>query len=568
MMKKVLLLITAAMFICVTACSDSQKESADLLIINCNIAPLTDNTGAGNAIAVKGDTIYRIGMIEQLIKLKSDSTVVIDAKNNFVMPGFNDSHLHLESIGKAMEELNLSDVKNWDEVIMEVVDASRSIYPGSWIIGRGWHQDKWDSRPMDNVEGYPVHKDLSAAVAANPVMLQHASGHALFANAKAMELAGITDSTADPEGGRIVRDKRGHATGIFEENAMSLVENVYNDFLSSRSEKEILSEKKRIIKLALNKLASYGITSAGDAGVSFDDVKIYKSMAQNNELTTRLNVMLYAGNGELKKRIGEVKGEEFNNKYLRVRSVKKYIDGALGSRGAWLFESYADLPGYSGMNVIPESELTETAKICKEHGLQLCTHAIGTKGNSVVLDIYEKVLNGNDSLRWRIEHAQHVKPSDVKRFADSGVIAAMQGKHCTSDAPFVKARLGEERAEKTSYLWREMINAGVVVCNGTDAPVEPVNPFLTVYASVTRRSDNGNYFYPEQAMTRKEALLSYTLNGAYASFEEDIKGTIEQGKLADIIILDKDLLNIPEDEINNVNVLFTITGGKVVYESK
>jgi len=548
--------------------SDTPSETADMLLINCNIAAMTDSVTSGNAIAVKGDTIWKIGFIENLQQYKSDSTIVIDAKNNFVMPGLIDSHLHLLGVGYSKINLDLSEAKNWDEVVLMVVNAAADAGIGKWIIGRGWHQDKWDPKPLDNVNGYPVHTMLSEAVPGNPVILSHASGHAVIANQKAMDLAGITDSTANPEGGIILRDTDGHATGVFEETAEEVIWAPYIAKQEKRSAIQVKEDNKKALKLAFDELAKYGITSIHDAGSSFDEVALYSDMAKKDQLTARLNIMIYETNKNIRAEISNYSGSDFNNKFLRVKSVKKYIDGALGSRGAWLFEPYNDLPDYTGLNVTPLDELRETAKICLKNGLQLCTHAIGTRGNSEILDIYQnamKKLENPALVRWRVEHAQHVLPTDVKRFANLGIIAAMQGKHCTSDAIFVIDRLGRERAKETSYIWRDMINAGVVVCNGTDAPVEKVDPFASLYSSITRRLDNGDYFFSEQAMTREEALKSYTVNGAYASFEESIKGTLEVGKLADIVILDTDILTAPEAEIKTAKVLFTILGGKIIY---
>lgn len=569
MIKKYLFLVIAA-FLVLTSCAEEEKPqiSADLLITNCNLATLSDTLITGNAIAVRGDTIWKIGFIEQLMKFKSDSTVVIDANKNFVMPGLIDSHMHLLGLGASKVNLDLTTAKNWDEVILMVVNAAGDAGIGKWIIGRGWHQDKWDPKPVDNVNGYPVHDVLSEAVPNNPVILSHASGHAVFANKKAMDLAGIDDSTANPEGGVIIRNDLGKATGVFEETAEELVWKPYIEKQSKLSAKQKQENIKRNLNLALEELKKYGITSIHDAGSTFEEVEVYKQAAEADNLTARLNIMLYESNNVLKEKIGTVKDSSCDNDFLRVRSVKKYIDGALGSRGALLFEPYNDLPEHSGLQVTPSTELRETARLCLKHGFQICTHAIGTKGNSEMLDIYSSVLKKSsapDSLRWRIEHAQHVLPEDVKRFSKYGIIAAMQGKHCTSDAVFVVERLGEERARETSYAWRNMIDGGVIVCNGTDAPVESVNPFESIYSSITRKTDSGYEFYPEQKMTRDEALKSYTYNGAYASFEENIKGTLELGKLADIIIVNTDLLNAPEDEVKTAKVLYTIVGGKVVY---
>jgi predicted amidohydrolase YtcJ len=403
----------------------------------------------------------------------------------------------------------------------------------------------------------------------NPVMLTHASGHAIIVNKKAMELAGITSETENPEGGRIVRNEKGEAIGVFEENAEKLIRSVYDEQQKQRTPEDIQNEKIREAKLAVQECLSNGITSLTDAGSDFATIDFFKEMIDQNILKIRLNVMVQEDNNELRDNLDKYKITGYGNDHLRVGSIKKYMDGALGSRGAWMFEPYSDLPDHTGEAVTPLGEMRETARIAAQKGFQLCAHAIGDRANHEVLNIYDRIFKTTpDTIdyRWRIEHAQHLSPSDIPRFGELGVIAAMQGIHCTSDAPFVIERIGEERAEQGAYAWRKLIDAGATICNGTDSPIEKVNPIACYYASVTRQLNDGTYFFPEEKMTREEALRSYTINGAYASFEENKKGTLSVGKLADVTVLDTDLLSASEEEIKNAKVIFTIIGGEVLYK--
>lgn len=545
-------------------CSQNIPE-ADLVIKNGKVVTMADDFSEAQAIAVIGDTIAAVGTNSEIDEYVGAKTKIIDLNGEMVIPGFIDSHAHLLGLGKSLINLNLKNAQTWDEIIYMVAEAAEKTKPGDWIIGRGWHQEKWLTKPVPTIDGYPVHNSLSDATKRNPVILTHASGHALFANEYAMRLAGIADSTADPEGGRIVRDTlTGKATGVFEENAEDLI---FQKYLADT--KTGNKEKLRAIELAENECLKYGITTLHDAGSTFDEIDFLKELADSNKLNIRLYVMIGDSLPALKQNIANYKLIGYGNNFLTVRAIKKYVDGALGSRGAWLLDEYSDLPGHFGQNVTEIPELEETAEIAAKYGFQLCTHAIGDRGNREMLNIYSDVLgeyeDGN-SRRWRIEHAQHLNPLEIGRFSDLGIIAAMQGIHCTSDAVFVVQRLGKERAESGAYVWRKLIDKGTVICNGTDAPVESVNTFENYYALVTRALSDGTTFYPNQKMTRIEALKAYTYNGAYAAFEENIKGSLRTGKLADIAILSKDLLTIPDDDITSTEVLYSIVGGKVKYE--
>jgi predicted amidohydrolase YtcJ len=410
------------------------------------------------------------------------------------------------------------------------------------------------------VDGLPYHASLSAVSPDNPVILTHASGHATFANAKAMELAGVTRATRDPAGGEIVRDPQGNPIGAFRETASGL--------LGPARRSAAPVDPRRVILLAQDEAFSKGITSFQDAGSGFETVDLMKQMVDDGSLKIRMWVMLRTSNEELAEKLDAYRMIGYGGDRLTVRAIKKSIDGALGSHGAWLLEPYDDLPTSAGLETTPVAEIDETARLAAEHGYQLCVHAIGDRANRETLDIFERAFVAHPELtglRWRVEHAQHLNPADIPRFADLGVIASMQGIHATSDGPWVEPKLGARRAEEGAYVWQKLMQSGAMIINGTDAPVEDVDPIASYYASVSRMMNNGERFYPDQRMSRMEALKSYTINAAYAAFEEDLKGSLTPGKLADITVLSQDILTVPEERIPETRVEMTIVGGEIVY---
>lgn len=552
-----------------TSCSPN-SDNADLILINGNIVTVDKQNTAAEAIAIKADTIFAIGTSQEINTYKGDSTKIINLKGKTVIPGFIDSHAHLIGTGEAQLNLNLHEASNWDEVIYLVALAADKARHGEWIIGRGWHQEKWDPAPIENINGYPIHDKLSDATPNNPVILSHASGHAIFVNEYAMKLGKINAETSDPHGGKILRDENGNPIGVFMEEAEKLITQYHDEYIQNKSIEEQINDKKKVINLAIEECLSNGITSLHDAGATFEDINLLRSMADSNQLKIRLYEMLLEDYQTLKDSIRKFQTVGYRNNHLTVRSIKLYMDGALGSRGAWLLSPYNDSPEESGLNVTRISEIKKIAKLAAENDFQICTHAIGDKANRITLDIYEEIFNEykRDNFRWRVEHAQHISKRDLPRFADLGVIASMQGIHCTSDAPFVEKRLGKGRAKIGAYAWNTLANNSTIICNGTDSPVEDISPIDNFYALVTRKLPNGTSFYPDQKLSRLDALKTMTINGAYAAFEEEIKGSLEVGKLADITILSNDLLTIPEENIKNVKIEYTIIGGKVVYERK
>jgi hypothetical protein len=545
------------------------QPPADLIVRNGKIVTMESAQPIVQAVAIGNGVILALGTNAQVARFAGPNTKILDLKGAFATPGIIESHGHFMGIGQFKRSLNLRDAKTWDDIVSMVAAAAKEAKPGEWIIGRGFHQSKWTTPPTPNVQGFPVHDKLSKVSPNNPVLLTHASGHAAMVNQKAMDLAGIGKDTPNPKGGEILRDANGNATGLLNETAQGLTRKAYSDYLDKRTPAQRNEDSRAEATLAAQDCIRKGITSFDDAGSPFDTVDLLRTMEKEGKLDLRLWVMLREPNAKLEPRAAKYRVIGESQEHFTVRAIKRQIDGALGSRGAWLLEPYTDMPSGSGLNTEPVADIEETARFAIANGFQLCVHAIGDRANRETLDLFERTFRANPDktgLRWRVEHAQHLNPADLPRFAKLGVIAAMQAVHCTSDAPYVLARLGPKRAEEGAYMWRSLLDSGAVVTNGTDAPVEDVDPIPSLYAAVTRRLADGTQFFPKQRMTRMEALKSYTISSAYAGFEEDRKGSLKVGKLGDITVFSKDFLTIPDSEIPHMEVLDTIIGGKVVYQ--
>jgi hypothetical protein len=546
-------------------------DPATLVLHNGRIVTVDEGRPEVRAMAVRGETIVAVGSEADIKPYIGPATRVIDLKGVLATPGIVESHGHFQGIGQAKLGLELMPTTSWDEIVGMVANAVKKAKPGEWIVGRGWHQEKWTKRPEPGVEGFPTHASLDRVSPDNPVILTHASGHATFANAKAMALAGITKDTPNPPGGEILKDAQGDPIGVFRETASGLLGRAERTARDKMTPAEIEAEARKVIQLANDECLENGITTFHDAGVSFRTVDLYKQVAQEGKLGVRLYVMVREGNASLAANLAKYRTIGFADDHVTLRTIKVSIDGALGPRGAWLLDPYTDLPTSTGLNTTPVASAQETARLALQHNYQLAIHAIGDRANRELLNIYEtafKTAPNLRDLRWRDEHAQHLSLADIPRFAALGVIPAMQGVHCTSDAPYVLARLGPKRAEEGAYVWQKLMKTGAVISNGTDAPVEDVDPIESYYATVTRRLKDGSVFFGDQKMTRVDALKSYTINGAYAAFEENIKGSLKVGKLADVTVLSKDILTVPDDEIRSAKVLYTIVGGKVLYTAK
>lgn len=549
-------------------------QPADLVLRDGKIVTL-EQPATVQALAARGGKIVALGTNQEIQSYVGPATTVIDLNGRLAIPGLIEGHGHFMGLGSSKMELNLRDAKNWDDIVAMVAAAAREAKPGTWILGHGFHQAKWDQAPSPNVLGFPIHDSLSKVSPRNPVWLEHASGHAGFANAEAMRLAGIDKNTPDPPGGEILKDANGNPTGLMNEKAQGLVNRALASYRAKMSPAERDAEAHKQVELAERECLSKGITTFEDAGSPMATIDMFKQLAGQGKLDLRIWMMLRQANADIEPHLREYYFIGFGDQHFTVRAIKRQIDGALGSRGALMLEPYSDLPpgspNRSGLYTEDPADIRKTAELAISNGFQMCVHAIGDRGNREVLNLYESVFKEHPDknpkqLRWRIEHAQHLNAADIPRFGELGVIAAMQGVHCTSDAPYVLARLGSKRAEEGAYVWQKLMKSGAVVGNGTDTPVEDVDPIAGFYASVSRKLKDGSVFFPDQRMSRMEALRSYTWNNAYAAFEENIKGSLKVGKLADVTVLSQDILTIPEDQIPSVKVDYTIVGGHVKYQ--
>ena len=565
-MKQLLLL--AILGISLFSCKSGPDNPADQVFINGTVYTVDEANPKVEAVAVKDGMILAVGTSAEIQAYVGEATEVIDLKGKTMTPGLIESHAHLMGIGYNKLELDLMYVKTYDELVAKVAEAAAKAKPGDWITGRGWHQDKWIEMPKETVQGFPTHRDLSAVTPDNPVYLAHASGHASFVNEKAMELAGISNLKGERpkqvEGGEILVDELGNPTGILAERASGLVSRLIPAETPERA--------AEALTLALKELNEKGITSFHDAGAPQSTIDLIQKFKEEGKLTVRQYVMLTGTQPALLEDWYE-RGPmiDTTDHLLTVRSIKLNCDGALGSRGAWLLEDYSDRPGHRGHETLPMSVVSEVSEKAIPAGFQVCSHAIGDRANQEILDRYEAAFGkypDSKNLRFRIEHAQHIHPDDIPRFGELGVIAAMQAIHLSSDRPWAIDRLGEKRIIDGAYVWQSLIKTGAIVTNRTDAPVEPVDPIPSFYASVSRKTLQGlpeGGYEGDQKMTREQALKSYTLDGAFAEFEEDFKGSIVVGKAADFTVFDKDIMTIPEDEILQAKVQMTVVAGKIVY---
>ena len=545
-----------------------ESNKADLIIENGIIYTMDDFNPIAESVAVRSGKIIGVGSNYYIQSFIGNNTKVLDLKGATMVPGLIEGHGHFMGLGYAKMRLDLSTVSSYDELVDMVSGAVAEAKPGEWILGRGWHQSKWEPVPVPLVKGFQTHDKLSAISPNNPVWLTHASGHAAFGNAKAMELAGVTSETEFGFGGEIIKDLRGNPTGVFNERAQGLV----SQYVETEGED---NSSQRALELAVQACLENGITSFQDAGSGSNSINAYREGLSSNSLRIRLYVMLTSRDPDLLKEWYK-KGPEIGtgNDYLTIRSIKLNTDGALGSRGAWLLDSYTDRPGHFGMATQSMDYVYEVSSNGLANGFQVNSHAIGDRANREVLDQYEKVFNENPKLaenhRWRIEHAQHIDPADIPRFGLMGVIPAIQGIHMASDRPWAIDRLGRQRIIESAYVWRDLIDSGAILINGTDVPVEPIDPIASIYASTARKTLKGKPeggYEPNQKMTRLEALKSYTINAAYGAFEEDIKGSIEIGKYADFTVLSQNIITVPEDQILNTKVRYTIINGQIEYKA-
>lgn len=548
----------------IAACAP--RQSADMVIFGGPIYTMENENPTVEAVAVYEGKILMTGSKTDVLRLMDDKTQMLNLEGKTMLPGFIEGHGHIIDLGYREMTLDLAKPATYEEMIDLIKEAVSKAQPGEWIVGKGWHQDKWSVQPSRMIEGFPVHHDLTKISPNNPVFLEHASGHAALANARAMQLASIlsinTESTpvTTVEGGEIIRDANGNPTGLLNENALELVS------------KLIPRDDDQALNLALKACLRNGITSFHDAGAKREHIELFKTLRDQGKLIPPLYVMLTGFDRNLVYEYFRNGPDIDSTGTLTIRAVKLNCDGALGSRGAWLLEEYADAPGSYGMPTLPMDTVLKTSRLALQAGFQVCSHAIGDRANREILDRYETAFKENPSQskdhRFRIEHAQHLHPDDIARFGSLGVLPAMQAIHMSSDRPWAIERLGEKRIVEGAYMWQSLLKTGARIINGTDAPVEPLNPLASFYASVTRKTlkkePRGGY-EPAEKMSREQALRSYTLDAAYGAFEENIKGSLREGKLANFTILSRDIMTIDEDEILETEVSLTIVNGKVVY---
>ena len=562
-MNNKLIIFLIALFI--FGCED---QKADMIIHNGVIYTMNDLNPITEAVAVGDGKIIALGKYRDLDPLINAKTKIINLSGAMMTPGIIEGHGHFYGLGLAKMQLDLSKTESYQDLIDMVSDAVRNSNPGEWILGRGWHQSKWSDNKDDFVKGFQTHDRLSEVSPKNPVWLKHASGHAGFANQNAMDIANVNRETEFGFGGEIIKDLSKEPTGVFNERAQELISSHIDNNLSEDSD-------IRAIELAVKTSLENGITSFHDAGTEKKTIEILREAINRGILKVRIYAMLTSRDTTLLNEWYK-KGPEIGTggDLLTIRSIKLNADGALGSRGAWLIDEYTDRPGHYGMPTQSMEYVYRVAKNGLLSGFQVNSHAIGDKANREILNEYEKVFNEHPDLaanhRWRIEHAQHVAPADIPRFGRMKVIPSIQGIHMSSDRPWAIDRLGKKRIEESAYVWRDLIDHGAILINGSDVPVEPIDPIASFYASTTRKTLKGfpDFGYePKQKMTRIEALKSYTLNAAYGAFEENIKGSIEIGKYADFTVFSQNLITIPEDKILDTKILYTIVNGVVEYQA-
>jgi predicted amidohydrolase YtcJ len=541
------------------------EDAADLVLTNANVVTVDPALPKAESVAVKGDRILAVGTNEEVGALIGDDTRVLDLEGKTVVPGMIDAHVHFSGIGARLMQIDATQASGKEDVIGMVADKVAQSSPGEWIRGRGWDQNKWPDK------AFPTKEDLDAVAPQNPVYLGRVDGHAAWVNSKALEIAGITKDTPDPHGGQIIRDAQGKPTGTLIDNAFRMV--------AQHVPPETEAALKKAVQLSIQECLASGLTGVHEAGGNRETIELYEDLMKAGEFDFRIYELIRwpVDEQSLPHTYESLdtfleKGPQiglYDNR-LTIRGIKMSIDGALGSRGAALLEPYADDPDNRGVMRLTEEEIYETILRGLEAGFQTAIHAIGDRANRVVLDAMEKALAETqvEDARLRIEHAQILHPDDVPRFAELGIIPSMQPTHCTTDMHWIADRVGEERS-RYAYAWRTLLDSGVRIPGGSDAPVESVQPLLGIYAAVTRQDRQGwpeGGWHPGERVSREQALRMFTIDAAYAAFEEDIKGSLTPGKLADIVVLSKDIMTIPALEILETKVLMTILGGKIVFE--
>ncbi|MBK8060938.1 MAG: amidohydrolase [Gemmatimonadetes bacterium] len=545
-------LIAAAL--CVAA-PTVRAQAPDLIVTNARIYTVDQNRPVVDAMAIRGGRIVATGPARLITAMKGSSTQVVDLDGKTVIPGMIDAHVHLMGLGQALQTVDLRGTTSYDEIIARVAERAKGTPAGRWIMGVAWDQNDWaDTR-------FPTHDKLSAAVPGHPVFLFRVDGHAALLNAAAMKAAAITASSKDPFGGHIERAANGAPTGVLVDAAMSLVEKVIPP--------PSTDELRAAATAATQELNRWGLTSVHDAGVGKESIDVFEALAKEGKFPLRNYVMIAGDSANLAHYFGRGPQSGLYEGHLWIKAIKMVADGALGSRGASLLEPYSDDAKTTGLTLTPAGAVRRVGAEALRRGFQLNVHAIGDRANRTVLNEFEAALSAVPSAdhRFRIEHAQIIHPDDIPRFAQLGVIPSMQASHQTSDMYWAGNRLGQQRL-LGAYAWRSLLNSGVIIPNGSDLPVEKSNPLISFHASIARQDDNnwpvGGWF-PEQRMTRDEALKSMTIWAAWSAFMEKEVGSLEAGKYADFVVLDQDIMRIAPELVLQTNVLSTWVAGKPVY---
>jgi len=550
--------VTLATLGCTADDAVDSTGTADFIFYGGNIYTMVEGGPTAEAVVVKGDRIVYAGAFAGAKKFSGEGTTQIDLDGAAMIPGLVDAHAHLRSLGRYLAQLKLEAAESPAVVREMVLEAQKSTPPGRWIQGRGWDQNDWE------VKEFPTWRDLSGTEG-NPVYFRRVDGHAAWVNSAALELCGVTGDTPDPDGGRIIRGPDGEPTGVFVDNAMDLI----SDNIPDASPEEI----DEWMLAAVRHCNSLGLVGMHDAGIDEDDLASFERLYDRGEMSLRVYCMLSTDDEDLEFAEAQVRRgpREAAGGRVTVRAIKLYADGALGSRGAAMLAPYSDDPGNTGLLVDPPAELERLTRLALDNGFQVCTHAIGDRGNRVILDAYEKALAGRaGDPRLRVEHAQIVSLEDIPRFKRLGVIPSMQPTHCTSDMYWAQDRVGPQRV-LGAYAWRRFLEDGNRIPCGSDFPVEGANPLWGVYAGVTRQDHSGwpdGGWYPGQRLTMEEVVRGFTIDAAYAGFSENETGTIEAGKLADLTVLDKDPFAVAPVEIIATRATMTVVGGEIVYRAQ
>ncbi|MBV8432806.1 MAG: amidohydrolase [Candidatus Eremiobacteraeota bacterium] len=538
------------------ALGESQPP-ADVIVTGATIHTVDDAFPAPQAFSVRDGRFAYVGTLDGALALRGPKTHVLDLRGKTVLPGLIDAHQHLTSVGLDLSEVDVFKVRSPEELVARAAAFAR-ISPDPWILGDGWDQNLWP------VKAFPTHDALSAAIPDRPVALSRVDGHAVLANAKAMEIAGITKATSDPPGGRIVRDADGNPTGVFVDNAQDLI----YDKVPEPTHDQLV----RAVRKAVAECNRFGLTAVAEPGTDDTRLAAQIELMQRGEFTLRNYAMLWDQADLIDRHLRSGPIEAAHGGHLWVRTIKMFADGALGSRGAALLAPYSDDPGNTGLVVTPQTHMEDVTERALRAGFQVCVHAIGDRGNRMVLDAYEAALRAvpTHDHRLRIEHAQVLSPQDIPRFARLGVIPSMQTTHQISDMPWAQARLGPQRV-LGAYAWRSLRNTGVIIANGTDAPVESVSTLRTFHAAIARQNERNEPpggWYPDQRMTREEALKSMTIWAAHANFQERVLGSIAPGKYADFVVMDRDWMTAPAQAIMETKIEGTYVGGRIAYDGR